>query len=128
MDKRIEDFCVGDSVIHPKHGAGTIFEIKNATIAGVSELYYVISIKGGTALVPTARARELGLRKQTDADLDLDAVRAVLKKRLRNNPKSSPAKLRELHARIFQGSAHELALTVCTNFDQPHQGANCTSC
>lgn len=57
-------FNVGDKVIHPAYGAGTILEINDKRIGEQKRPYYVIELltQAGTLMVPVARATELGLR------------------------------------------------------------------
>jgi CarD family transcriptional regulator len=57
-------FKVGDKVIHPAYGAGTILEINEKSIGDQIQNYYVINLltQAGTLMVPVARAHELGLR------------------------------------------------------------------
>jgi CarD family transcriptional regulator len=59
-----EVFKVGDKVIHPSYGAGTILEIKEKQISEQQCEYYVIELltQAGTLMVPVSRADELGLR------------------------------------------------------------------
>ena len=57
-------FNVGDKVIHPAYGAGTILEIEDKRIGEQQRTYYVIELltQTGTLMVPVSRASELGLR------------------------------------------------------------------
>jgi CarD family transcriptional regulator len=57
-------FNVGDKVIHPSYGAGTILEINDKQIGEQQRVYYVIELlaQAGTLMVPVSRASELGLR------------------------------------------------------------------
>lgn len=57
-------FNVGDKVIHPAYGAGTIIEIDDKNIGDQQRTYYVIELlaQQGTLMVPVSRADKLGLR------------------------------------------------------------------
>ena len=57
-------FNVGDKVIHPAYGAGTILEIDDKRIGDQQRTYYIIELltQTGTLMVPVSRASELGLR------------------------------------------------------------------
>ncbi len=57
-------FNVGDKVIHPAYGAGTIVTIEEKQIGDQQRTYYVIELltQTGTLMVPVTRAEELGLR------------------------------------------------------------------
>jgi CarD family transcriptional regulator len=57
-------FNIGDKVIYPAYGAGTIVDIKEKQIGEQQRTYYIIELlaQAGTLMVPVARASELGLR------------------------------------------------------------------
>lgn len=57
-------YSVGDKVVHPMHGAGTVEEIRQIEIAGKKRKYYSISFAGGsmTANVPIDNSDSIGLR------------------------------------------------------------------
>ncbi len=58
-------FKIGDRVVHPHHGIGTITNLSNRQFApGQSRAYYEIAIGDGTLWVPVDEP-ELGLRKLT---------------------------------------------------------------
>jgi CarD family transcriptional regulator len=61
-------FSVGDKVIHPSYGAGTVLDINDKRIAEEECAYYVIELLGqaGTLMVPVSRADELGLRSPVE--------------------------------------------------------------
>lgn len=56
-------FNEGDKIFYPMHGAGVIDRIKEKTILGKDEKYYIIKMPGEvTIMVPHDHAEELGLR------------------------------------------------------------------
>jgi CarD family transcriptional regulator len=57
-------FNIGDKVIYPAYGAGTIVDIKEKQIGEQQRTYYIIELlaQAGTLMIPVARADELGLR------------------------------------------------------------------
>jgi CarD family transcriptional regulator len=57
-------FNIGDKVIHPSYGAGTILEINEKQVGEQQCTYYIIDLltQAGTLMVPVSRADELGLR------------------------------------------------------------------
>jgi CarD family transcriptional regulator len=61
-------FNVGDKVIHPSYGAGTILEIDEKRVGEQQCTYYIIELltQAGTLMVPVARADELGLRSPVE--------------------------------------------------------------
>lgn len=58
-------FNVGDRVVYPKHGAGTIIGIEEKEVLGEKQKYYIIQLPIGemTAMLPMRKAEELGVRK-----------------------------------------------------------------
>ena len=56
-------FNVGDKIVYPMHGAGTIDAIEEKDILGETQAYYIIKMPGEVkVMVPTARAEEIGVR------------------------------------------------------------------
>ncbi len=56
-------FNVGDKIVYPMHGAGTIDAIEEKDILGEKQAYYIIKMPGEVkVMVPTARAEEIGVR------------------------------------------------------------------
>ncbi len=56
-------FNVGDKIVYPMHGAGTIDAIEEKDILGERQAYYIIKMPGEVkVMVPTAKAEEIGVR------------------------------------------------------------------
>lgn len=56
-------FHVGDKIVYPMHGAGTIDAIEEKDILGEKQAYYILKMPGGVkVMVPTAKAEEIGVR------------------------------------------------------------------
>ncbi|NLC88394.1 MAG: CarD family transcriptional regulator [Clostridiaceae bacterium] len=56
-------FNVGDKIVYPMHGAGTIDAIEEKDILGEKQAYYIIKMPGEVkVMVPTSRAQEIGVR------------------------------------------------------------------
>ena len=56
-------FNVGDKVVYPMHGAGTIEGIEEKDILGEKQSYYIIKMPGEVkVMVPTSKAEEMGVR------------------------------------------------------------------
>ncbi len=57
-------FNIGDKVIHPAYGAGSITDIAEKQIGDEQRIYYIIELlmHEGTLMVPVSRADDLGLR------------------------------------------------------------------
>lgn len=60
-------FNVGDKIVYPMHGAGTIDAIEEKNILGENQAYYIIKMPGEVkVMVPTAKAEEIGVRNVID--------------------------------------------------------------
>ena len=57
-------YKVGDMIVHPLHGAGSISEIENKRINGKSRSYYVLVIPRGEmrVMIPTDTCEQIGIR------------------------------------------------------------------
>ena len=56
-------FNVGDQIVYPMHGAGTIHAIEKKNILNEEQDYYIISMPGEVkVMVPTEKAEEIGVR------------------------------------------------------------------
>jgi CarD family transcriptional regulator len=64
-------FNIGDKVVYPMHGAGTIEAIEEKEMLGNSEDYYIIKMPvGGVKLmVPTNKVEDIGVREVSRKDL-----------------------------------------------------------
>ena len=60
-------FNVGDNIVYPMHGAGTIHAIEEKEILGEKLQYYIINLPGDVkVMVPTAKAESMGVRSVID--------------------------------------------------------------
>lgn len=57
-------YCIGDKVVHPMHGAGTVESIKEMEISGVKRKYYCVRFAVGsmTTNIPVESSQSIGLR------------------------------------------------------------------
>jgi len=57
-------YNIGDTIVHPMHGAGTIEDITTRTIDGKELEYYILKLPTNnmTIMVPVATSREIGIR------------------------------------------------------------------
>ena len=74
-------FKVGDKIVYPMHGAGTIEAIEQKEMLGDEKDYYIIRmpIGGMKLMVPTDKAENIGIREVADKSVT-DGVFAVLQK------------------------------------------------
>lgn len=71
-------FNVGDKIVHPMHGAGTISAIEEKNIGNETEEYYIISMPGEVkVMVPIAKAEQIGVRNII-AESDVSKVLGIL--------------------------------------------------
>ena len=69
-------FNIGDNIVYPMHGAGTIESIEEKEVLGEKLQYYIISMPGEVkVMVPTAKAESMGVRSV----IDQTGVEKVLK-------------------------------------------------
>lgn len=63
-------FNIGDHIVYPMHGAGTIDSIEEKEILGEKQKYYVIRMPGEVkVMVPTAKAETMGVRNIIDKNM-----------------------------------------------------------
>ena len=60
-------FNVGDKIVYPMHGAGTIDSIEEKDILGEKQSYYILRMPGEVkVMIPTAKAEAVGGRNVID--------------------------------------------------------------
>ena len=60
-------FNVGDFIVYPMHGAGTIDAIEEKDILGEKQSYYILKMPGEVkVMVPTDKAEKIGVRNIID--------------------------------------------------------------
>ena len=73
-------FNIGDKIVYPMHGAGTIDSIEEKDILGEKESYYILRMPGEVkVMVPIAKAEQVGVRNIIDKN-SADRVFKVLEK------------------------------------------------
>lgn len=85
-------FSVGDKVVHPSHGPGTVTSVEQKDLLAGEKDYYVIEIpsKSLTVFVPRKNADGLGVRPAMRQST-MDRVFRIL----RSRPRSMPGDYRE---------------------------------
>ncbi|MCK5683258.1 hypothetical protein KAJ27_04025 [bacterium] len=66
MDSR---YTIGDTVIHPYHGAGKIKEIIQEEFLGSTEHFYLIEMNKFSIKIPVKKTEEIGLRNIVSIDM-----------------------------------------------------------
>lgn len=74
-------FSIGDKIVYPMHGAGTVESIEEKEMFGESAEYYIIKMPIGDMklMVPTDSAEEIGVREVSSASIAPEVL-AVLEK------------------------------------------------
>ena len=71
-------FNVGDFIVYPMHGAGTIDAIEEKDILGEKQSYYILKMPGEVkVMVPTNKAEKIGVRSIIDKS-SADKVFSIL--------------------------------------------------
>lgn len=74
-------FSIGDKIVYPMHGAGTVESIEEKEMFGESAEYYIIKMPIGDMklMVPTESAEEIGVREVSEPSVAPEVL-AVLEK------------------------------------------------
>ena len=60
-------FNIGDKIVYPMHGAGTIDSIEEKDVLGEKQSYYILKMPGEVkVMVPIAKAEQVGVRSIID--------------------------------------------------------------
>lgn len=118
-------FRVGDSVVYPSHGVGTIISEEVQNIGGIELRLYVISFLQDkmTLLVPKARAVKAGLR-HLSSDCEIDKALTTLKSRARVSKGMWSKRAQEYESKIHSGSVvliAEVLRDLHKNVDDPNR-------
>ena len=118
-------FRVGEQVVYPAHGVGTITAIEEETVAGYSlELFVLEFAKDKMRLkVPVAKAKSVGMRPLADEDFVEQGLK-VLRGRARVKKTMWSRRAQEYDAKINSGDLIYIAEVVRDLYradDQPEQ-------
>lgn len=109
------DFNVGENVVHPQHGLGSVKEIRETSVLGETVTVYVIATKKMELQIPVNRARELGIRRVATAD-QAETMLKILRSPAKEEPFTSSEgwyqRYEELKQRIREGQAEDLSEIV----------------
>ena len=116
-------FNVGDKVVYPMHGAGEIISIEERDILDESQTYYIIKMPGEvTAMVPTSKAEEIGVRNIIDKD-SADKVIHVLEQESTEMSMNWNKRYRDNMEKMKTGNIYEVADIVRNlSFKQKEKG------
>jgi CarD family transcriptional regulator len=106
-------YKVGDKVVYPHHGAGTVVKKESRTILGEQREYLTIKILHNemTVNVPTENADRVGLRKVIDEEM-VERVLVVLHGSGTKMPKNWNRRFKYNRDKMKTGDIFELAEVV----------------
>ena len=105
-------FNVGDKIVYPMHGAGTIDSIEEKDILGEKQSYYILRMPGGVkVMIPTAKAEEVGVRNIIDKS-SADRVINVLEQNETDMDKNWNKRYRDNMDKMKSGDIYEVADVV----------------
>lgn len=117
-------FNIGDNIVYPMHGAGTISSIEEKEILGEKQQYYIIKMPGEVmVMVPTARAEAMGVRSVID-EKSANSVLQVLEKDETEMSNNWNKRYRENLDKMKTGNIYEVADVVRNlSFKQKEKGS-----
>ena len=105
-------FNVGDKIVYPMHGAGTIDAIEEKDILGQKQSYYILKMPGEVkVMIPTAKAEEVGVRNIINKE-SADKVFGVLEKDETVMDKNWNKRYRDNMEKMKSGDIYEIADVV----------------
>ena len=116
-------FNVGDKIVYPMHGAGTIDAIEKKNILNEEQDYYIISMPGEVkVMVPTQKAEEIGVRNIIDKS-DVSKVLNILEEDETEMSDNWNKRYRDNMDKMKSGDIYEVADVVRNlSFKQKEKG------
>ena len=105
-------FNVGDKIVYPMHGAGTIDAIEEKDILGEKQDYYIIKMPGEVkVMVPISKASDIGVRSVIDKS-EAGKVLEVLEANETEMSNNWNKRYKENMEKMKSGSIYEVADVV----------------
>ena len=116
-------FNIGDKIVYPMHGAGTIDSIEEKDILGEKQSYYILEMPGEVkVMIPTATAEEHGIRSVINKE-EAQKVMSVLEQDETEMEKNWNKRYRENMDKMKSGNIYEIADVVRNlSFKQKEKG------
>ena len=116
-------FNVGDFIVYPMHGAGTIDAIEEKDILGEKQSYYILKMPGEVkVMVPTNKAEQIGVRSIIDKS-SADKVFAILEEDETEMSMNWNKRYRDNMDKMKSGDIYEVADVVRNlSFKQKEKG------
>lgn len=107
------EFKIGDNVVYPSHGVGTIQDIEVQAFGGLELQFFVIYFEREkmSLRIPTAKAKKSGLRALSNGD-EVQKVLAVLKSKPKTSKGMWSRRASEYEAKINSGELSLIAEVV----------------
>ena len=120
-------FNVGDKIVYPMHGAGTIDSIEEKDILGEKQSYYILKMPSNVkVMIPTAKAEEVGVRNIIDKQ-SAEKVFKVLSEDETEMEKNWNKRYRDNMDKMKSGDIYEVADVVRNlSFKQKDKGLSTT--
>ena len=106
-------YNIGENIVYPMHGAGTIVDIEEKEILGQLQQYYVVKIPASEIklMVPVSTADEVGVRQVTEKSM-LPSVFEEIKASDDTSEANWNKRYRENLSKIKSGSIIEVGKVV----------------
>ena len=116
-------FNIGDKIVYPMHGAGTIDAIEEKNILGEKQNYYIIKMPGEVkVMVPTDKAEEVGVRNIINKE-DAAKVMSILGENETEMSQNWNKRYRDNMDKMKSGDIYEVADVVRNlSFKQKEKG------
>ena len=116
-------FNIGDKIVYPMHGAGTIDAIEEKNILGEKQNYYIIKMPGEVkVMVPTDKAEEVGVRNIINKE-EAAKVMSVLGQNETEMSQNWNKRYRDNMDKMKSGDVYEVADVVRNlSFKQKEKG------
>ncbi len=116
-------FNIGDKIVYPMHGAGTIDSIEEKNILGEKQSYYILKMPGEVkVMVPIDKAEKVGVRNIIDKS-SADKVFKLLSQDETEMDKNWNKRYRDNMDKLKSGDIYEIADVVRNlSFKQKEKG------
>jgi CarD family transcriptional regulator len=107
----LAEFKVGEKVVYPAHGVGVIEEMTTRKISGAEARFYSLRIIDSDMkiLIPTTKAKSVGLRPVISKDMVTKVYKVLREKRVEVDQATWNRRYREYTEKIKTGSVLEIA-------------------
>ena len=116
-------FNIGDKIVYPMHGAGTIKDIEERNVLGKPEPYYILEMPGQVkVMIPINKADDIGVRNVIDKE-KAETVFNVLKHDSTEMSMNWNKRYRDNMDKMKSGDIYEVADVVRNlSFKQKEKG------